>query len=183
MDPAEIPLRDLHLPADIGWWPPAPGWWLLLGLAGIGLLALIVFALKARAGNAARCAALRMLDEYAGDYRRHRNPVVLATQVSALLRRVMLAYAPRSEIAGLTGREWLEWLDRDLDDAAFAGGVGRQLLELPYRNPDAPVADDPGADDLGVDERGADEPVADDKIDALLEAVRRRIRTPVGGTA
>lgn len=183
MDPAEIPLRDLHLPADIGWWPPAPGWWLLLGLAGIGLLALIVFARKARAGNAARRAALRALDDYAGDYRRHRNPVMLATQVSALLRRVMLAYAPRSEIAGLTGKEWLEWLDRDLDDAAFAGGPGRQLLELPYRNPGAPVADNPGADNPGADERDADEPVADDKIDALLEVVRRRIRTPVGGTA
>ena len=168
MDPAEIPLRDLHLPAEISWWPPAPGWWLLLGLAGIGVLVLTVFARKARAGNAARRAALRVLDDYAGDYRRHRNPVILATQVSALLRRVMLAYAPRSEVAGLTGRDWLEWLDRDLDDVTFAGGAGRLLLELPYRNPDTLVADDPAADD---------------KIDALLDAVRRRIRTPVGGVA
>ncbi len=173
MDPAEIPLRDLHLPAEIGWWPLAPGWWLLLGLAGIGVLLLTVFALKARAGNAARRTALRVLDEYAGDYRRHRNPAVLATQVSALLRRVMLAYAPRSEVAGLTGKDWLEWLDRDLDDAAFAGGVGRLLLELPYRNPDT----------LTADEHAADEHVVDDKIDALLDVVRRRIRTPVGGIA
>ena len=168
MDPAEIPLRDLHLPAEIGWWPLAPGWWLLFGLAGIGVLVLTVFALKARAGNAARRAALKALDDYAGDYRRHRNPVVLVTQVSALLRRVMLAYAPRSQVAGLTGKEWLEWLDRDLDSAAFAGDAGRQLLELPYRNPDTLFADD-----LAVD----------DKIDALLDAVRQRIRTPVGGVA
>lgn len=163
MDPAEIPLRDLQLPAEIGWWPPAPGWWLLIGLAGVGLLALIVHLRKARAFNAARRHALRTLDEYAGDYRRHRNPVVLATQVSALLRRVMLAYVPRSEVAGLTGDDWLEWLDRDLDDPAFAGGVGRQLLELPYRNPDTP----PG----------------DYDVDALLDVVRRRIETPVGGLA
>lgn len=161
MDPAEIPLRDLHLPAEIGWWPPAPGWWLVTGLAVVGVLLLIAYLRKARAVNAARRHALRTLDDYAGDYRRHRNPVVLATRVSALLRRVMLAYAPRSEVAGLTGEHWLEWLDRDLDDAAFTRGVGRQLLELPYRNPDTL----PG----------------DHEVDALLELVRRRIETPVGG--
>ena len=27
MDPTQLPLRDLHLPETIGWWPLAPGWW------------------------------------------------------------------------------------------------------------------------------------------------------------
>ena len=33
MDPEQIPLRDLHLPDAISWWPLAPGWWIVLGLA------------------------------------------------------------------------------------------------------------------------------------------------------
>ena len=32
MDPKQIPLRDLHLPEVVGWWPLAPGWWVLLAM-------------------------------------------------------------------------------------------------------------------------------------------------------
>ncbi|MBV1912177.1 MAG: DUF4381 domain-containing protein, partial [Cycloclasticus sp.] len=28
----ELPLRDIHLPDAITWWPPAIGWWLLLAV-------------------------------------------------------------------------------------------------------------------------------------------------------
>lgn len=160
MDPQEIPLRGLHLPEAVGWWPPAPGWWvlvaLLLGVSGW----LIRRGMRHRAHAAARRKALRKLEESRSAYAYHGNPVMLGTEVSELLRRTMLAYAPRAEIAGLTGDAWLAWLDRDLDEPRFRQGAGRSLLDLPYRNPDT-VADD-------VD------------IDGMLAAVRERLRTPVG---
>ena len=31
-------LRDIHLPDPVSWWPPAPGWWIAVGI-GFGLLA------------------------------------------------------------------------------------------------------------------------------------------------
>jgi hypothetical protein len=72
----------------------------------------------------------------------------------------MLAYAPRQDVAGLTGDEWLRWLDKGLAQPVFSNGPGRQILELPYRNPNSEV------------------PASD--MDRLVAAVRHRVATPLG---
>ena len=160
MDPQQIPLRGLHLPESVGWWPLAPGWWLLLLLLVAAAGFLLRAFLRRRAHAAARRKALRQLEESSSAYAYHGNPITLGAEVSELLRRTMLAYAPRAEVAGLTGDAWLAWLDRDLDEPRFREGAGRILLELPYRNPETIARD------------------AD--IDGMLAAVRDRLRTPVG---
>jgi hypothetical protein len=163
VDPQEIPLRGLQLPEAVGWWPLAPGWWLLMAVVVVTLGWLLRAWLRRHAQAAARRKALRQLEESRSAYAYHGNPVTLGAEVSELLRRTMLAYAPRAEVAGLTGDAWLAWLDRDLDEPRFREGAGRILLELPYRNPQAVTEDV--------------------NIDAMLAAVRERLRTPVGGNA
>ncbi len=159
MSPAELPLRDLHLPDPVSWWPLAPGWWLLLALAIVAVAMLIRAWFRAWSRNAARRQALRALEARVADYGRHRNAVRLGSELSELLRRTMLAYAPRADVAGLTGEAWLHWLDRGLDRPAFAAGHGRPLIEWPYR--------DPGTD------------IARSDVAALVDAVRLRIATPL----
>ncbi len=163
MDPTQIPLRGLHLPDAIGWWPLAPGWWLVIALLVLGLGLLLRDALRRHARSRARRHALRQLEQYTVAFAGHGNAVTLGIEISELLRRAMLAYAPRGDVAGLTGEAWLAWLDRDLAEPRFLKGAGRSLLDLPYRNP-ANV------------EQPAD-------IDGMLAAVRERLRTPVGGRA
>lgn len=159
MNPEALPLRDLHLPEAVGWWPPAPGWWLLFGLLLL-LLALAARALYRRhRRNAARRLALAELARLKSAWDRDRNTAVLAARTSDLLRRAMLAYAPRHEVAGLTGHAWLEWLDRGLERQPFSRGPGRNLSDLPYR--------DPAAGAVEVD------------VDGLVAAVRRRLQTPL----
>ena len=161
MNPVELPIRDLHLPDPVSFWPLAPGWWVLIALAVTGFVLLLRKALQARRESAARRLALRQLKQHAEDYMRHGNAVRFGTELSELLRRTMLAYAPRQEVAGLTGEEWLSWLDRDLDRSHFLEGDGRPLIEWPYRDPD-----------LAVDKSD---------VAALVDAVRLRLETPVGG--
>jgi len=163
MDPNAIPIRDLHLPAAIGWWPLAPGWWVVIAVLGVGLVFLMRMWLRTYSRGAARRHALRQLDRYSRDYMSHLNGVLIGTQLSELLRRTMLAYAPRADVAGLTGEAWLKWLDQDLDRSHFVAGDGRYLIEWPYRDPGSQV----DKSDVG----------------ALVDAVRLRLRTPVRGAA
>ena len=160
MDPEQIPLRDLHLPETIGWWPLAPGWWFIIGVALIGLGFLFRYWLRTRSHSAARRYALTQLENIVLQFKQQKNTVAFGASLSELLRRTMLAYAPRQDVAGLTGEEWLAWLDKDLAQPVFVNGPGRQLLHLPYRDPDLEL------------------PIAD--MDRLIAAVRHRVATAVG---
>jgi hypothetical protein len=160
MDPTQLPLRDLHLPAAIGWWPLAPGWWVLLALLAAGLGWLTYRALQRWQAGRSRRFALQQLLRATIEYGETGNTLSLAKQLSELLRRAMLAYAPRSEVAGLTGDRWLQWLDQGMNEPLFSTGAGQVLESLPYRSPE------PGDQDIDVD--------------GLIDAVRERLRTPVG---
>ena len=128
-----LPLRDIHVPPPPELWPPAPGWWVLLGL-GLVLLGLGFWWLYGRYRIARR--RRRILDELASIEGRHAGPA-LAAEVSALLKRVALARYPRTQVASLTGRPWLDLLDREGGGGRFATGPGKVLAEGPY----APTAD------------------------------------------
>lgn len=159
MDPEQIPIRDLHLPEAIGWWPLAPGWWVLIALLAAWCGYMLFRAFRRWRWNAARRVALGELARVKKEYADGSDAVTLAIQLSELMRRAMLAYAPRDEVASLTGERWLQWLDRGLDDRPFSKGSGRNLESLPYRNREN-VADE-------VD------------VEGLIDAVQRRIRTPL----
>jgi len=163
MEEQALPLRDLHLPEPIGWWPLAPGWWVVLALLAVALGYLAWRRYRAWVLNAPRRFALRELARIEAEYLEHRDPVVLGKQLSELLRRGMLAYAPRADVAGLTGEDWLAWLDSGMPVPYFHTEGGKSLLTLPYRDPQGDFSD--------ID------------VGALLAAVRMRLREPLGGAA
>lgn len=134
MNPSLSQLHDIHLPARISWWPPAPGWWLLLAI--VLLAAGVLYAVhRLRNRNHWRRFALmelvRLREQLASQQSTHRAAV---SELSVLLRRVAVSRFPREEVAALSGDAWLVFLDRGLgESAAFQSDAGRLLTSIPYR--------------------------------------------------
>lgn len=123
MKPADLVLRDVHLPPAPAWWPLAPGWWLLAGL-----LAVVVLFFVARHWRRSRRQRqwLRWFDESVlGDV-----PAAQVAAMSDLLRRA--AREADSGATRLSGEAWLRFLDGDTA-GAFSQGEGRLLLDGGYR--------------------------------------------------
>ncbi len=131
MKEAALPLaeriRDIRLPPPHFWWPPAPGWWMVAG--GVLLLAALLYW-RHRRRTALRRAALRELRRLRRERFEGRR---LAMEVEMLLRRVAMARQGSEKVSALHGDRWLELLDRMGGTRDFAEGVGRVLIEAPWR--------------------------------------------------
>ena len=125
---ATLDLRDIHPPADPALWPPAPGWWVTLGLI---LAALVLVGQRAWRAHRVRTRRRRILAELARLGTRTQG-AELAAGVSALLKRIALTRFNRAEVAPLTGTAWLDFLDRHGGEGGFATGPGRVLADGPY---------------------------------------------------
>ena len=108
VNPALAQLKDIHLPEQIGAWPPAPGYLILLGVLFLAAIAAIWLYRRRAAKQAASrqaSALLQALDPHSVDY---------ARQVNTLLKRTALSYLPRTQIAALDGERWLTLLASSL---------------------------------------------------------------------
>ncbi len=131
------PLRDIQGIDAAPWWPPAPGWWLvLLGMALCGLLIWWLW----------RQHRLYPLGRWQKDARRRllqlkrqlqQSPTKeVAGELSELLRRIAIARCGRTKTAALSGQAWLAWLHNN-DRSGFDWQEnGQLLLHLPYAPPD-----------------------------------------------
>ncbi|MGD8559796.1 MAG: DUF4381 domain-containing protein [Gammaproteobacteria bacterium] len=133
-----IPLRDIHLPGPVSWWPPAPGWWISAAL--LLLLVAAVFVVRAlRKKQQLKRAALAEFNSIVSQYHEQGNPQQLINQLSVLLRRLSVSRFPSQRAAGLTGQDWLAFLDqtaaqyRQKMPSSFASDIGEQLISVPYR--------------------------------------------------
>ncbi|MGZ5051255.1 MAG: DUF4381 domain-containing protein [Methylobacter sp.] len=131
MNPTLFDLKDIHEPEAIGWWPPALGWW-LLAIAVPLLVVLLVWLYKRMTRKTALKTANKMLVEIKQDATSDNRQKLSA--LSALFRRVAISVSARNEAAGLTGQQWLAFLDRSVKGMPFTEGPGKILADAPYRS-------------------------------------------------
>ena len=132
----QLQLRDIHLPDGVSWWPPAPGWWLLLILILL-VVGLGVFLYRYWQQRRLHRAARQELERISMAYAQNSDRQQLVRELSIWLRRVCLSFYPRSEVAGLTGADWLAFLDQPLIDNKqshrFSEGAACILSNAPYQ--------------------------------------------------
>lgn len=102
-------LRDIHLPEPGGFWPPAPGWWILAALV-IALIAALVWWLWRRyQRNAWIRDARRELQQLSADARADAE---WFARLNALLKRCARQRYPDQQPHTLSGQQWGAFLTR-----------------------------------------------------------------------
>lgn len=129
----QLDLKDIHLPDAVSWWPPAIGYWLVLGVIAVCIICYL--SIKAyRKKFEIKRLALAEFDAIKASYDSTSDKKQLVISLSELLRRAAISTYPLSECAGLTGTQWLNWLDKSLTKSTltFSNGPGYLLTDYIY---------------------------------------------------
>ncbi len=128
MDSAELleQLADIHLPAPVTYWPPAPGWWLLVILL-LGSVIWAALTIIQQIKQRKICAyALGELDKIQLAYNENHIAteeaenaarLLFVNQFNAVIRRVALWHYPNSGIASLGGVAWVDFIQEKGDSS------------------------------------------------------------------
>lgn len=111
-------MADIHLPAEPGFWPLAPGWWVL----AILLLALLIYGgyrlhkrmqvhrrYRSALHELDNCHARLQANAAAGGPDMEQR-LIYVNEVNSVLRRVALLHFEQSHVAGLSGQAWVDFI-------------------------------------------------------------------------
>ena len=134
-------LRDIHLPLDPSWWPPAPGWWLL----GLLLVAALVHLIRLLVASIKRQRPLKDARRlYATLYVNFRKgllePEEFLHQANEMLKRTVIHGLGDDSARKANDLIWLKILDARHGSVEFSEGPGRVLGNQRFReNPQADI--------------------------------------------
>ena len=124
-------LRDIHFPADPGWWPPAPGWWILFFVA-ITLLCFVVMTIyRINKHRQPRIEALNALKAIESTQNPVETPLAIQSMM-ALIRRFTIKEFGREMVSSLHGEKWItflkgasgqKWKPDETIERALASGI------------------------------------------------------------
>lgn len=131
MNDSLLQLKDIHLPAGAGWWPPAPGWWISAALLTILLIWLIRKVFKVLQSWYWQ---KKILNEF-NQWHQHEasSDIDFVTEIARHLRQLAITLFTPGQVSHLTGENWLRFLDAHTDKPGFMTAPGHLLIEAPYQ--------------------------------------------------
>ncbi|MFA0555228.1 DUF4381 domain-containing protein [Vibrio sp. 10N.222.55.A1] len=108
-----LDLSPVIAPDAPTWWPLAWGWWAVI-ITAIFLIALVFFILKRRKNN--QQAKQEALSYFSNS---QSQDGLSLSKAQDIVRQAALSYFPREKIAGLSGDDWLKFLDAQLAKPLF----------------------------------------------------------------
>ena len=103
-------LRDIHTAAPVGWWPPAPGWWVLALLLLVLLIWLGRRVLARYRVHQRRKQMLGWVDHLNANIDPQRDPQAYLSTLNRIFKLVALRAFPDQHCAVLNGQEWVDFL-------------------------------------------------------------------------
>lgn len=120
-DPASLErLADIVTLPPVSWWPPAPGWYAVMGIVLLLFMSIAIMMWQHKRRNAYRAAALAELKQVG------KGPQA-ANRIAQILKRTALTIAPRNSVASLTGDNWVQWLNQTGNGVVFSETASKIL--------------------------------------------------------
>ena len=115
-------LRDIHLPDGVSAFPPAYGWWVILG--GIIAVCLFLWIVAIIRKKSKKLYALHLLQKIYSA-----NNMASAVEMSEILRRICVYKYQNA--ATLFGQEWIDFLNQHCK-TKLQGNTAELLINAPY---------------------------------------------------
>lgn len=124
-------LKDIHGAGHPGWWPPAPGWWLLALMALAILVILLRWLFQWRSARQRRKAWIQELEQLNREHEPQQFPHEYLAGLNLLFRAVALKAFPDTACARLQGEQWVAFIASLMPEGADSSSLGA-LARGPY---------------------------------------------------
>lgn len=121
-------IHDIELPPDIGFWPIAWGWWLLLVILIASAISVVFYWRR----NRYRFFAKKRLMSNFDSYQEHKNLHVYCQQAALLLRETAITHYGRANTANISGNEWITFLNSKVKSPIFNEQTAIYLTHAPF---------------------------------------------------
>jgi hypothetical protein len=125
-------IKEIILPEPVSYTPQTVGWWILFGVVGLLFTWWAWRRYVTWRRNRYRREALMELAEIEQQLNRKLERISALAALSALVKRTAIHAFGRSSVAELSGKVWLEFLDKTGATNDFSLGPGRLLPEFAY---------------------------------------------------